>query len=169
VPRTDKEIADLTTLAKQAAGIEASRSDELVLQQTAFAPKPEAVAAPAPTSEEPGIPMLYVEAGAGALVVLFALVMFVMVKKAKKTSAKELSSGASIALPVPVSELERMMDNKPLAAIGTHEPPGLPPGKPVQERVLEAVKNDVERTAGVLTAWLSESPSKQPISKGAKS
>lgn len=170
VPRTDKELADLTVLAKQAAGIEASRNDELVLLQTVFMPKPELPAAPEPVVAEPGIPMLYVEAGAGGVVLLFIIVMVMMSKKNKKKAAKELPAAGSLALPVPLAELERMVDSKPMAALGTTlEPAALPPGKPLQERVLEAVKNDVERTAGVLTSWLSEAPAKAQPAKGAKS
>ena len=36
----------------------------------------------------------------------------------------------------------------------------LQPGKSVQERAMDAVRSDVERAAGVLTAWLNEAPPK---------
>jgi hypothetical protein len=40
------------------------------------------------------------------------------------------------------------------------DPGTLLPGRTVRDRVLDAVRADVDRTAGVLTAWLAEAPTK---------
>lgn len=166
VPRSDKELADLTKLAKQAAGLLDARGDEILLQSIPFVPDAD-VAAPAPVVDEPGLPIMYIAAGGGGGLVL--LIILVMLLK-KKKGAKQLPASGNLALPVPVAELERMYESRQAMALqGGRELPGLPAGKPVQERVLDVVRSDVERAAGVLTAWLAEAPPKAQLPKGAKS
>jgi hypothetical protein len=67
----------------------------------------------------------------------------------------------TLALPAPVGELERVLEARVTARASTAaepagEPANLLPGKTVRDRVLDAVRADVDRTAGVLTAWLAE-------------
>jgi hypothetical protein len=85
------------------------------------------------------------------------LVVVVMILRRGKTQAP---LKMSLALPAPVADLERVLDARDVAAglPGGHSAPALPPGRPVRDRVLSVVRSDVERTAEVLTAWLSEPP-----------
>jgi flagellar M-ring protein FliF len=164
--RTDKELAELTALARQAAGIDDTRGDRIELRTIPFAPDPEAVAAAAvPPAAE--LPINLIAIGAGAFVVL---VVAILVLKRRKAAVKQLPG---LAFPTPLAELERVIEARPsidLASVAAAEPPGLPAGKPVRDRVLDAVRHDVDRAAEVLTAWLSEEPAKQPAqAKAARS
>jgi hypothetical protein len=66
----------------------------------------------------------------------------------------------TLALPAPVGDLERVLEARSTARAATAIEPGAPsnllPGRTVRDRVLDVVRGDVERTAGVLTAWLAE-------------
>jgi len=160
-PRTDKELAELAALAREAAGIDETRGDKIEMRSIRFAPDPESdIAAAAPAN---AIPLVPAAIGGGALLLV---VLFLVFRKGKKGK-----QNTSLALPANVSELERVLEARLTMAAerereampAPREAPGLPPGKPMRDRVLEAVKHDVDRTAEVLTAWLSES------AKGAKS
>lgn len=105
---------------------------------------------------------------AAGLLVAIASLVFVLRRRRATPPAPTL------ALPAPVGELERVLEAKATertaAAIEAGgEPSNLLPGNTVRDRVLDAVRADVERTAGVLTAWLAE-PAKaaEPARKGAK-
>jgi flagellar M-ring protein FliF len=167
VPRTEAELATLTKLAKQAAGLEDARGDELLLQSIPFVPDAD-IAPVAPPVEEPGLPIMYIAAGGGGGLLLLIIIAVLLLKK--KKGNKQLQTNGNLALPVPVAELERMYESRQAMALDKgRELPGLPAGKPVQERVLDVVRQDVERAAGVLTAWLAEAPAKPQLTKGAKS
>jgi flagellar biosynthesis/type III secretory pathway M-ring protein FliF/YscJ len=101
-------------------------------------------------------------AGVAALVLLvvLALVLRKVFKKKSKTTA--MIKTGQLAFPTPVAELERVLDARPPQneLPVERELPALNPGKSVQERVMEAVRSDVDRAAGVLTAWLNEAPPK---------
>jgi len=165
VPRSDKELADLTKLAKQAAGLQDARGDEIVLQSIPFVPDADLAPAATPV-DEPGLPIMYIAAGGGGGLLLLIILAVLLLKK--KKGARQLGPTGTLALPVPIGELERMYENRQALDKG-RELPGLPAGKPVQERVLDVVRNDVDRAAGVLTAWLAETPAKPQLAKGAKS
>ncbi|HEV7556254.1 MAG TPA: flagellar basal-body MS-ring/collar protein FliF [Kofleriaceae bacterium] len=165
VPRSDKELTDLTKLAKQAAGLQDARGDEIVLQSIPFVPDSD-LAPVATPADEPGLPLLYVAAGGGGGLLLLIIIGVLLLRK--KKGAPQLGSTGTLALPVPIGELERMYENRQ-ALEGGRELPGLPAGRPVQERVLDVVRGDVGRAAGVLTAWLAETPAKPQLAKGAKS
>lgn len=170
VPRTDKELAELTALARQAAGIDESRGDKIEVASIPFVPDAESAAGDISPPAAAGLPILYLAIGGGALVFL-ALVMLVLAKRRAKRKAA--NRPLSLALPAPVSELERVLEARPGNDLGASiadaasasAAAGLPAGKPVRERVLEHVRADVDRAAEVLTAWLAEIPA----TKGAKS
>ena len=101
-------------------------------------------------------------------------------KKANKDKKQVAAKNMTLALPAPVAELERALDAKTpeeseaeavaRALPGLKEPAALP-GQNTRDRVLAAVKSDVDRAAEVLTAWLSEPPPKTPATtptKGAR-
>jgi flagellar M-ring protein FliF len=161
VPRTDKELAELTALARQAAGLDDARGDKIEIRAIPFAADPEAIAAAAAAAGTPAtsklplpLPIL-IGAGAGALVLAF--IIFVVVKRRKK-----LEPSPTLALPAPVGELERVLEARPGEgrALPESDAQNLLPGRPVRDRVLDAVRADIDRTAGVLTAWLAEPPRK---------
>lgn len=170
VPRTDKELAELTALARQAAGIDEARGDKIEVASIPFAPDAESTADMAPVVAAAGLPIMYIAIGGGALLLLVIVALVIMKKRARSKAANR---PLSLALPAPVSELERVLEARPSndlgssisAAAAASAAAGLPPGKPVRERVLDHVRSDVERAAEVLTAWLSE----VPATKGVKS
>jgi len=159
VARSDKELAELIALAKQSAGIDDKRGDLFELRSIPFAIDPDALAAAAglPAASALPVPLPILAAAAGALVL--GIVIFLVLKRRKKPDAI-----ATLALPAPVGELERVLEARPSANglpadpdAGAHN---LLAGRSVRDRVLDAVRADVDRTAGVLTAWLAEPPTK---------
>lgn len=175
--RDDKELAELTALARQAAGIDDARGDKIDVRSIPFVTDVEAAAGDAagakPAEQLLPVPLpVAIAAGAG-LLVLIAVVILVM--RSKKGKRKQLDAQpGSLALPAPVAELERALDARLSSDDSTLPPaiekPALPPGGSTRDRVLAAVRADVERAAEVLTAWLSEPPPKpMPATKGAKS
>lgn len=155
VPRTDAELSELSALARQAAGIDESRGDKIEVRSIPFALDSELapVAIVPPASE---LPMIPIAVGAGAFV-LMALVAGIAIRaRRRRRRARPLS----LALPAPIAELERVLDAQPtrtnLDLPGIPEPRSLPAGRVLRDRVLEVVRGDAERTAEVLTAWLSE-------------
>lgn len=162
VPRSEQELAELTALARRAAGIDESRGDEIDVRSIPFASDHEpALDVAAPAASPPLLPIpVPVALGAGAAVL--ALLALLVLAVRRKRSKSRLARGTSIALPAPVAELERALDARghetvePTGLATAAEPPGLPPGKSTRDRVLAAVRADVDRAAEVLTAWLSE-------------
>lgn len=164
-PRTEKELTELAALARQAAGIDDTRGDKIELRSFAFVADPDAIAAEAAAKAKPPVSALplplpvLIGAGAGLLAVI-GLVLFLVMKK-KKAVPEPVPT---LALPAPVGELERVLEARPglpraQTETGDDGQPLLP-ARPVRERVLDAVRADVDRTAGVLTAWLAEPPKK---------
>ncbi len=171
-PRTDKELAELTALARQAAGIDEARGDKIEVASIPFAPELESAAADAaPVSAIAALPIMYIAIGGGALLLIIIVTLLVVMKR--RANKRAASRPLSRALPAPISELERVLEARPsnemgpslAAAASAAAAAGLPAGRPVRERVLDHVRNDVERAAEVLTAWLSE----VPATKGVKS
>jgi flagellar M-ring protein FliF len=168
VARTDKELTELIALAKQAAGLDDTRGDKFELRSIPFAIDPDAIAAAQvpPPSALP-VPLWMLGAGAGALVL--GIVMFLVLKRKRK-----LDDTPTLALPAPIAELERVLEARPapghLAGGSGAEPHNMLPTRTVRDRVLDAVRADIDRTASVLTAWLAEpTPATAPAAaKGAK-
>ncbi len=177
VARTADELAELTALARQAAGIDDARGDKIEVRSIPFAIDPDSLVPPVAPVAAPSVlpvPPLYLAiGGGGALVLLVAVALFLRARKRRARATRPMN----LALPVPVRELERMVEARndavqSPAGLGLPEgstAPALPPGKPVRERVLDAVRGDIERTAEILTAWLSELPAVKVPAKGAKS
>ena len=172
VPRTDKEIAELTALARQAAGIDDARGDSLELRTIAFAPDaetPVAAAAGADWTSQLPLPLPILAAAAGGLLLLILAVVAVLAIRGSRRRARLAHEATQIALPAPLADLERVLDARPQLGLAPPVAPNihgagsehaLPAGPPVQERVLAAVRSDVERAAAVLTSWLAEPPPK---------
>jgi flagellar M-ring protein FliF len=162
VARSDKELTELTALARQSAGIDDTRGDKIEVRSFPFVLDPDAVAAAA-AAPPPGaalplpLPIL-IGAGAGLLVVIVVIVLVLRRRRMPEPTP-------TLALPAPVGELERVLEARPTRPradtetgdAGDHRV--LAP-RNVRDRVLDAVRSDVDRTAGVLTAWLAEPPKK---------
>ena len=125
----------------------------------AFAPIEEPVMPEAPKSLLP-VPMpVAIGGGAGVLVVLVVVVLLLKGRGKKSKTQALVLKGGRLPVPMPVHELERVLDGEPeQSSLATKESKGLPEGKTVQERVMDVVRTDVERAAGVLTGWLAEAP-----------
>ncbi len=169
-PRTDKELAELTALARQAAGIDETRGDKIEVASIPFAPETETAADASTTAVAAGagLPILYIAIGGGALLLIIIVTLLVVMKR--RANRRAANRPLSLALPAPISELERVLEARPSnennpALAAPSSPAGLPAGRNVRDRVLDHVRSDVERTAEVLTAWLSE----VPATKGVKS
>jgi len=150
-PPSDMELAELTALARQAAGIDDARGDKIEVRSIPFAVDPDAtLVAAAPIASE--LPLVPIAIGGGALLLVGLIVIMMMGRRRSR------SRPMSLALPAPLADLERALDARPSARaeLQTPEPRGLPAGNSIRERVLDVVRNDAERAAEVLTAWLSE-------------
>ncbi len=106
-PRSEQELAELTALARQAAGIDDARGDKIDVRSIPFVSDAE-VAAGEPVAAKPAESLLPVPLpiaiGAGVgLLLLIAVVVFAM--RGKKSS-KQLAQPGSLALPAPVADLE---------------------------------------------------------------
>ncbi|MCX5742167.1 MAG: flagellar basal-body MS-ring/collar protein FliF [Proteobacteria bacterium] len=157
VPRDDKEIAELVAIATQAAGLDATRGDKLELRALPFAPDAEAVLDAAAAVPPPaGLPITTIAAAGGGLFVVLVLVAMMRGRARRRRAPRNLAY--QLKAPMNARDFERALD-----APSADEPLGLPAGRPVQDRVLDVVRGDVERAAEVLTAWLQE-----PAPKGAK-
>lgn len=156
--RSEKELGELTALAKQSAGIDDARGDKIEVRSIPFASDIDtgAVAIPPPGSALP-LPLPILVGGGAGLAALAAAIAFVLRRRRR---AKDASP--TLALPAPVGELERVLEARPTiaGAMPAPEARNLLPGRSVRDRVLEAVRADVDRTADVLTAWLAEAPRK---------
>lgn len=165
VARTAKELEELKTLVATGAGIDAKRGDVLEIRSIPFLPPDVVAAVPPMTRKLPIAPIA--GGGALALVLITALVLSMLRKRRRAATA-----APSLALPAPVGELERVLEAKPSrdgdGALPAGAATALPPGNTIQDRVLEAVRNDVERAAGLLTAWLAEPVPTAAAAKGAK-
>jgi flagellar M-ring protein FliF len=154
VPRDDKELGELTALARQAAGIDDARGDKIELRAIPFAADADPAAAATPAAEGAlPVPLWMLGAGGGAL--MLAIIAILVVKRRRKPEPT-----ATLALPAPIGELERVIEARPSPnRLPTEsDATNLLPGRTVRDRVLDAVRNDIDRTAGVLTAWLAETP-----------
>jgi len=166
VARTEPELVELRAIARRAAGIDDTRGDQIELRAIPFAADPELdpitpVVAPA------GLPIIPVAIGAGGMLVAFILLMVVF----RRRKRGDTGSQNLLALPVPIGELERALAQRalPNGQVGSLQP-ALPAGPTVRDRVLETVRGDVERTAGVLSGWLATpaaGASKVPAPKAA--
>ncbi|HEY4055506.1 MAG TPA: flagellar basal-body MS-ring/collar protein FliF [Kofleriaceae bacterium] len=177
VARDEKEMAELTALARQAAGIDDARGDKIDVRSIAFAPEVvevEPVVKPTGLQALIPVPLPIAGAAAGGFVVLVLGAIFLL-KGRKKNKAETSKKKPSLALPAALSDIEKALDAKPNLSLGgpdamslnealpaVAQQAALPPGGSARDRVLSAVKNDVDRAAEVLTAWLSEPPAKQP-------
>lgn len=167
IVRTKPELERVTALTRQTAGIDDARGDTLEVTSVAFAPI-EVPTDPEPPKSLLPVPLPVAIGGGVGVLVLLAVVIILLKGRGKKgkTQALALNRGR-LAFPTPVAELERALDGEPANAtqLAGKEQASLPPGRTAQERVMDVVRSDVERAAGVLTGWLAEAPA---AAKGAK-
>src|SRR5262249_3915876 len=162
-PRTAEELARISALAREAAGLSKERGDSIEVHSATFAIAPaevEPAAPPASTWPLP-FPPLYAAIGAAGLFLVIVTVSDIFVLRAR---ARKRRKAAEVlhALPVRVGELEADALDAPVAAAAASlsgtTPLAALPGKSPRERALEAAKADAARAAQVLAAWLLEAP-----------
>jgi flagellar M-ring protein FliF len=168
VARDAKELAQIESLAREAAGIENERGDKIEVHSVPFA----AAAAFADEAEPRSAWPVSRPITLGALAGLFALacvITFLMMRRArKKRAAVSLVPGLP-GLPLRVGDLESSLPGAAgelgAAGGGSLELPG---GRSPRDRVIEAAKSDTARAARVLSAWLSEPAPEVAAPGGAK-
>lgn len=154
-PLSKEELAVVTAIAKEAAGLNEERGDSLEVRNIAFeepaleVPDDEIVA----TSGFPlSKPMLYAAAcGLGILLVFAALLL------SRRKSTRIVRPDA-ISLPAPIGEVERALSSQveTKALTGAAKPPPESPNGDLYARVLTAVRSDAGHAAKVLSALLDE-------------
>jgi flagellar M-ring protein FliF len=156
-PLPQAELDQLAQLARQAAGLDPARGDALEIRSFAFVP--DDVTAPAPVVAAAALPLpvpVMIGGGAGVLVV-GALALLFLLKRRGRNRKVARSTGANLALPAPLSEVERALSARDVfAPEALPPPPGASLQRSLEERVLGAVRADLPRTARVLAGWLAE-------------
>jgi flagellar M-ring protein FliF len=156
VPRDAKELAQIESLAREAAGIESERGDKIEVHSVPFAaasPFAEEAEAAARTAWPVSRPIAL--GAAGGLAALIVMVLLLVRRRRHKAAQVALVPG----LPVRVGELEAQLPGAAaVATMAGAAPLELPAVRGARERVLEAARTDAARAALVLSAWLSETP-----------
>ncbi len=160
--RTEAELAELTAVARQAAGIDETRGDKIEVRSIPFiAPEASVVAVADAAAASAALPLIPIAIGGGALLLVLFAVIVLVARRRTKRHARPVR--LSLAFPAPIADIERALDANAASGMelsGASELAALPPGKPTRERLLATVRADVERTAELLTNWLSEPPPK---------
>jgi flagellar M-ring protein FliF len=169
VPRDAKELAQIESLAREAAGIENERGDKIEVHSVPFAAAtPFADDADAAKSVWPVSKPIALSALAG-LFVFAVLVTFLMMRRARK---KRAAAAVSLVpgLPVRVGDLEAGLPGAAAAVEGGVAGANLelPGGRSPRDRVIEAAKTDAARAARVLSAWLNEPTTTEATAGGTK-
>jgi flagellar M-ring protein FliF len=143
-----EQLAQIEAIARQAAGLNAARGDEIEVRSVPFAVAP-AISFEAEEPEK--LPSWLPIAGAG-LLALIAL-GFVLRGKKKVEPAKKPATTIQL-LPAKLTELEEALptieQNK---ALGLEPALALPS---IRERALEMARADAMKASRVLSIWLSE-------------
>ncbi|MEO8554167.1 MAG: flagellar M-ring protein FliF C-terminal domain-containing protein, partial [Kofleriaceae bacterium] len=144
IARSKDELDTMVAIARVTAGIDDARGDTFELKSVAFAPIEEPVMPEAPKSLLP-VPMPVAIGGAAGVLVLLVVVVLLLKSRGKKSKTQALVlRGGRLPVPMPVHELERVLDGEPEpAALPSKDSKGLPEGRTVQERVMDVVRTDV--------------------------
>jgi flagellar M-ring protein FliF len=156
IARTPDELAQLTALAKEAAGLDDARGDRLEIRSVKFMPDDDLGATgPAASAavDAAELPWLYIAGGGGGLVLLLIIggVLLAMSKRARKRQADD---NRPLSLPAPLAEVERILSSPPTQS--SPGVPSLPAPRGAHDRVLDTMRADVNRAARVLSGWLGE-------------
>lgn len=152
-PRTVEELARISALAREAAGLSKERGDSIEVHSAPFAVTPADIE-PAPVKTNwplPISPILTAAAGGALFLVFVVALLLVMRSRSKKRKAAVQKS-----LPIRVGELDGGSSGSSPALPSSSPMAALPPGKSPRELALEAVKGDAERAARVVASWLLE-------------
>ncbi len=151
VARTTEQLAELTAIAREAAGIDDARGDRLEVRSVPFMvdpalePPPEEVAAdswPLPISKQ------LTAIAAGGLIAFIAFIV-VMIRRRRYRKRTE-----NLVLPAPVRDIEAALAN---AESAEEEEPAKELAAPdLHTRVLASVAENPARAGRVIAAWLSD-------------
>gem|GEM_PF-140756 len=176
IPRTADELAQIEAIAREAAGLDPNRGDRIEVRTVPFAIGPEVPEAPpaepVPLWKQPHVVIM----GAAGAMVLVGIVLALVMGRGKK-SDKALAAPRPDLLPLPatLADVERVMRpgegadgnalDAPLDADDQLARLRLMGDSPrnVYDRVVEAVREDVESAARVVSTWLhQDEPSAAP-------
>ncbi len=158
-PRTAEEIAQLTALAKRAAGFDASRGDQIEITSSTFAR-----GAPAPAVAVPAWKSPFVLGGAGAGVLLVVVLgVFFFLRSRRKEDTSEAEAAALLTAGGRVDDLESAMERN-LVSADVHDVANDDAEGPEEtqrtandvllERAKTLAEQDPARAAHLLHAWL---------------
>jgi flagellar M-ring protein FliF len=158
-PRAPEDLARISALAREAAGLSKERGDSLEVHSAPFAPEPkddERAPAPLPLLRWPPPIEMLVAGGAALLVLIVAgVALAAMRRRGRRRGRPDVLP----ALPASVGAVEAALpDGTPAAAL-----PGLP-APSARERALAAASADAARAARILSSWLDET-----VAEGARS
>jgi flagellar M-ring protein FliF len=156
VARSADELAQLTSLARQAAGIDEVRGDSIEVRSVPFIDQAEPAidAEPAPAASSWPLPVsLPVLIAAGGGLLLFGAVAFMMLG-ARRRRRRRVSAQV-ISLPARVHEVQAALDEPGQLGGAPRSALALGP-LPLHERVQATVRADTAHAARVLSRWLEE-------------
>jgi len=147
-PRTSAEIGQIALLAREAAGLDASRGDRIEVHSVPFfgsaEPEPTTVAPPPPSFQPTTVEWVGIAAASLVLLVIVAA----LARRALKRRPIDADTVQMPALPLSVSAVESaLIPPAPVLA--------LPPASP-REMAMRAARDNAARAAEVLAAWLDE-------------
>jgi len=158
-PLTAEEIEVITTIAKQAAGINDERGDSIVVQNVPFEEAPTlALDEPEPFTKPLFSKNMFYAASAVAALVLIILLFVLTRRKGEKAVARP----QVLSLPAPISEVERVLESRrspaelPAAGGQDADVDLSSQNGDLYGRVLTTVRSDAGHAARVLSALLDE-------------
>jgi len=177
VVRQPDEIQKIQELVAAAVGVNAERGDSVVVQTMAFDKPKVEEAGPAASFIESNRPLINSAIKWGALVVVALLVLFLIVRPAKKALSLAAATRGTMMLPAGDAPVDRRAP-EPAQQLPAVQPPTVaemeakmradleasaPPLTPEAQRALtvrkvisEETVHDPESVAGTLRSWLQE-------------
>ncbi len=154
--RTPEEIAQLTTLVRDAVGLDSARGDRITVESTTFETPVLVGEAPPAGSDLFMKVQQWQRPGVSVLGLVFAFVVALMAVKSLKAGA----SGGSMVASLPSGMTAQALMAAPMVAqpeLGqptTYVLPAATPG--VREQVIASVERDPDAAARVLKTWMME-------------
>ncbi len=145
VARSAEQLAEITSLAREAAGLDSERGDRIEVRSSAFVSDEVEAAIAA------GLPMwrdrkVLIAAGVGAGVFVLLIGSLVMMARARRRRRALMMPTRN--LPMPASQLAAELEQ---------QAPALPHVSTLpRDRASEAARLDAARAARILTAWVAE-------------
>ncbi len=157
VPRTEEELKQLESIAREAAGLDQERGDGLEILSVPFVRQPVPEADLEPEAEpEPALPPMWmmIAAAAVAVLVIAGFVFWIIRRRRRRDEPEELQT----TLPKTVEELENELPEDAheddIAAAAKPRLVDLPEAATYLERAAAMAGEDPELAARILRTWL---------------